>query len=87
MPERLEAWVLYRREGRLAEIVGWGGAAEGSTRSRLFDLLCRRVEGETGAGLRLPKLSAAESEGLGLRALGFEPAAGYYRFSGEAVSA
>ncbi|MBZ0111223.1 MAG: hypothetical protein K8J08_02050 [Thermoanaerobaculia bacterium] len=86
-PERLEAWILHRQEGRLTEIVGWGGAAEASTRSRLFDLLCRRVEGETGAALRVPKLSATESDGLGLRALGFKPAAGYYRFSGEAIPA
>ncbi len=85
--ESVEGWLLYRRDGPLAEVVGWGGAARSTSRSRLFDLLCRRVEGETAKALRLPRLQAAESEQLALPALGFRPAASYHRYSGEAIPA
>ena len=84
---RIEGWVLFRSTGPVTEVLGWGGEARPPTKVRLFDLLCRRVEAATRGPIRLPKLMASESDDLGLIALGFKQAAGYYRFSGEAIPA
>jgi hypothetical protein len=85
--ERIEAFLLYIKDGVDAEIVAAGpstglGAGGGAHLQRLLVQLCAQGI----RNLRFPKVHPAEMSMELLEALGFRPVAGYVLFAGKAQS-